>query len=163
MASATNWNNRTVKKSDSILQKCDNRAARFWRMAKHGTNNMKASLIILGIIAALAAGVGNGSGATNEVSGLLQKGLFEEEANHDLDAAIRAYQAVVTQTDKDHQFTATAIFRLGECYRKQGKTNEANAEYQRILREFPDQTELATLSRQQLGSAAGQVANGSVA
>ena len=103
----------------------------------------------------MAVGVGTGRGATNEVSGLLQKGLFEEEANHNLEAAIQAYRAVVTQTDKDHQFAATAIFRLGECYRKQGRTNEANAEYQRILREYPDQTELVTLSRQQLGSAGG--------
>ncbi len=82
---------------------------------------------------------------------LLQRGLFEEEANRNLDAAISAYQSVITQTDKDHQFAATAIFRLGECYRKQGKTNEAAAQYQRILREFPDQADLAKLSRQQLG------------
>ena len=118
---------------------------------------MKAKRLILAVIAALAVGVGNGSGATNEVSGLLQKGLFEEEANHNLDAAVQAYQGVVAQTDKDHKFAATAIFRLGECYRKLGKTNEANAQYQRVVREFPDQTELSTLSRQQLGSAAGQL------
>src|ERR1700733_2603728 len=99
---------------------------------------MKARRLILTLTAAalMAVGGGNGSGATNEVSGLLQKGLFEEEANHNLDAAILAYRGVVAQTDKDRQFAATAIFRLGECYRKQGKTNEANAEYQRVLREF---------------------------
>src|SRR5579863_4900424 len=116
---------------------------------------MKTKQLILSVIAAMAAGVGNGSGATNEVSGLLQKGLFEEEANLNLDAAIQAYQGVVTQTDKNHQFAATAIFRLGECYRKLGKTNEANAQYQRILREFPDQTELAKLSREYAGSSVG--------
>src|SRR5580698_441692 len=126
-----------------------NGGAEIWRMAEEN-KFMKAKLIILGVIAAMAAGVGTVSGATNEVSGLLQKGLFEEEANHNLDAAIRAYQGVVSQTDKDQQFAATAIFRLGECYRKEGKTNEANAEYQRILREYPGQTELAALSRQQL-------------
>ena len=80
-------------------------------------------------------------------SGLLQKGLYEEEANHDLKAAIEAYQALVTQFDAQRAATATAIFRLGECYRKQGKTNEATAFYQRILRDFADQTELARLSK----------------
>jgi ankyrin repeat protein len=89
--------------------------------------------------------------ATNDVSSLLQKGLFEEEANRNLDAAILAYQAVINETDKHHQFAATAVFRLAECYRKQGKTQEANALYERILREFPDQADLVKLSEQQVG------------
>jgi hypothetical protein len=48
---------------------------------------------------------------------LLQKGLFEEEANHDLAAAMQAYQSVIERMDKDRKLAATAIFRLGECYR----------------------------------------------
>lgn len=113
---------------------------------------MKKKRFILTAFAVLA-GAGLAMGATNEVSALLQKGLFEEEANRNLDAAVQAYQAVITQTDKDRQFAATAIFRLGECYRKLGKTNEANEQYRRILREFPDQTELAKLSREYAGAA----------
>jgi ankyrin repeat protein len=118
--------------------------------------NMKAKKLILSAMAAaMAIGMGNQAvAATNEVSVMLQKGLFEEEANHNLDAAIKAYQSVIAQTEKDRQFAATAIFRLGECYRKQGNTNDANVQYRRILREFSDQTELAKLSRQQLGPGA---------
>ena len=41
--------------------------------------------------------------ATNDLASALQKGLFEEEANHNLDA----------QFDKDRKLAATAIFRLG--------------------------------------------------
>ena len=47
-------------------------------------------------------------------------------------------------------FAATAVFRLGECYRKLGKTNEAVLQYDRIVREFADEATLATLSRQNL-------------
>lgn len=90
---------------------------------------------------------------TNDLSATLQRGLFEEEANHDLNAAVSAYQDVVNQFDKDRKVAATAVFRLGECYRKQGRTNEANARYERVLREFPDQTELAALSRTYVGVA----------
>ena len=100
----------------------------------------------------MAVGAGNVGAATNEVSGLLQQGLFEEEANHNLDAAITAYQSVITRAQQDRQFEATAVFRLGECYRKLGRTNEANTQYQRILAEFPDQSDLATLSRQNLAA-----------
>src|SRR5216117_2688484 len=93
--------------------------------------------------------------ATNDLSAALQRGLFEEEANHNLDAAIQAYQSVINQYDKDRKLAATAIFRLGESYRKQGKTNEATAQYERVLREFADQSTLADLSRNYLGVRAG--------
>lgn len=85
---------------------------------------------------------------TNNLTTLLQQGLFEEQANRNLDAAIADYQSLAAQFDKDRQLAATAVFRLGECYRMQGKTNEAALEYQRIVNEFSDQTSLATLSRQ---------------
>src|ERR1700761_7704746 len=78
-------------------------------------------------------------GATNDLTGLLQKGLFEEEANRDLTAAIANYQSLAIAFDKDRQLAATAIFRLGECYRKLGKTTDAVAQYQRIIKEFGDQ------------------------
>jgi len=81
----------------------------------------------------------------------LQKGLFEEEANRNLDAAIQAYQSVVDQYDAQRKAAATAVFRLGECYRKQGKTNDAVAQYQRVLVEFSDHAALAKLSRENLG------------
>jgi ankyrin repeat protein len=90
------------------------------------------------------------SATTNDLAGALQRGLFEEEANRNLDAAAQAYQAVSAQFDKDRRLAATAIFRLGEVYRKQNKTNEAVAQYERIVREFADQTTLATLSQQNL-------------
>jgi len=87
---------------------------------------------------------------TNDLSAALRQGLFEEEANRNLDAAISNYQALATQFDRDRQIAATAIFRLGECYRKLGQTNDAVIQYQRIIREFSDQQTLATLSQQNL-------------
>jgi ankyrin repeat protein len=86
----------------------------------------------------------------DDLKSKLQLGLFEEEANRNLPAAIAAYQAVLTQFDKDRELAATAVFRLGECYRKLEKTNEAVACYQRIVREFAGATTLARLSQQNL-------------
>ena len=73
----------------------------------------------------------------------LQKGLFEEEANQNLDAAIKAYQDVLSRADEQRRVAATALFRLAECYRKQGKTNEASAEYRRLVRDYETKTEHA--------------------
>lgn len=89
--------------------------------------------------------------ATNDLTALLQKGLFEEEANHNLDAAMQAYQTAIGEHDKDRKLVATAVFRLGECLRKQGKTNEAAVQYERVIREFSDQEMLVKLSSQNVG------------
>ncbi len=87
---------------------------------------------------------------TNNLTSLLQQGLFAEQADRNLDAAIADYQTLARQYDRDRQLAATAVFRLGECYRMQGKTNEAALEYQRILHDFSDQQILVTMSRQNL-------------
>ncbi|HEY9509856.1 MAG TPA: ankyrin repeat domain-containing protein, partial [Verrucomicrobiae bacterium] len=88
--------------------------------------------------------------ATDDLTSLLQKGLFEEEANRNLSAAITNYESLAKQFEQNRQIAATAVFRLGECYRKLGQTNEAAVQYQRILRDFSDQPTLVTLSRQNL-------------
>jgi len=88
--------------------------------------------------------------AADALTERLQRGLFEEEANRNLDAAIKEYQAVVAQSDEQRKVIATALFRLGECYRKLGKTNEAAAFYQRITRDFSEQEQLVRLSRELL-------------
>ena len=91
--------------------------------------------------------------ASNELATALQKGLFEEEANHNYPAAIAAYQSAIAQFDDARDLAATAVFRLGDVYSKLGKTNDANAQYQRILREFPDQSVFTSLSQSYLGAA----------
>ena len=88
--------------------------------------------------------------SADDLTAVLQQGLFNEEADHDLAAAIKAYQFVVTGADAQRKLAATAVFRLGECYRKLGQTNEAIAQYQRIVDQFTEQTNLVTLSRQNL-------------
>ena len=102
------------------------------------------------LLAALTFSASPARAATNDLTTALQRGLFEEEANQNLGAAILAYQSVAGQFDKDRRLAATAIFRLGECYRKQGNTNDAATYYERVLREFSDQPTLVTLSRQNL-------------
>jgi tetratricopeptide (TPR) repeat protein len=88
--------------------------------------------------------------AADTLTGEFQRALFEEEANRNLPAAIAGYEAVIKRLDEHRQLAATAVFRLGESYRKLGKTNEAVAAYERIIREFADQETLVKLSGQNL-------------
>jgi len=86
--------------------------------------------------------------ATNSVSAIYQRGLVEEKTNHNYTAAIEAYQTVIAKTDTQDRFFATVSFRVAECYRKQGLTNEANTILARIYRDFPDQVQVLMLSEQ---------------
>ncbi len=88
--------------------------------------------------------------AQDRMAEALRKGIVEEDANHNLDAAIQSYQSVLAQYGEDRKSAATALFRIAECYRKQGKTREAIAAYSRVVRDFADQTKLADQSRNQL-------------
>jgi tetratricopeptide (TPR) repeat protein len=88
--------------------------------------------------------------AQDRTAEALRKGIVEEETNRNLDAAIQSYQSVLAQYDEDRKSAATALFRIAECYRKQGKSTEAIAAYSRVVREFADQARLAEQSRNQL-------------
>src|SRR5256885_17182238 len=74
---------------------------------------MKNVICLWGTMGILAFAV-----ATRGADGLtqtLQHGLYEEEANQNLDAAIKSYQAVIDQSQEQRKVVATALFRLGEC------------------------------------------------
>jgi len=138
MAWATNWN------CETILQKRDNCTVKVGQAESIQFMKTKFCVWIFLLGATFA------QAQTNGLTPLLQQGLFDEEANQDLNAAIAKYKSLATQFDKDRQVAATAVYRLGECYRKLGQTNEATVQYERIVREFPDQKTLATLSQQNL-------------
>ena len=111
---------------------------------------MKTTLAILLLSTSLA-------GAQDKTGDRLRKGILEEEANHNLEKAIEAYQSIVKQFDEERNTAATALFRLAECYRKQGQTDQAASAYQRVIREFSDQSKLAELSRAQLPKTPGTI------
>lgn len=109
--------------------------------------NSKLILAVLVLIGSFRSFAGD------DTNTAFEQGLLEEEANHKLDSAIKNYRESLSYLVTNRQMLATAVFRLGECYRKEGKTSEARMQYRRILRDFPDQTTLVTLSQQMVGSA----------
>src|SRR5437762_445431 len=109
----------------------------------------KTSIVLLAALLVSSARCASGGDPSGDA---LQKGLLEEEANHNLDAAVQAYQSIIDQFEDQRKMAATALFRLGECYRKQGRTNEAAGQYQRVLQEFADQSSLVGASERGLAA-----------
>ena len=89
------------------------------------------------------------------VSMLLEKGIYTEETVGDLDAAIKIYEQIVDEAQASRSYVAQAHYRLGMCYLKKGKNEEATAAFQRLIDQFPKQTELVAQARARL-SALGQ-------
>ncbi len=83
----------------------------------------------------------------------LERGLAAEESTRDLAGAAKAYTDAVAAADARRATHATALFRLAEVQRRQGKTNEATELYRRVLAEFPDQAEMVAASRRHVGEA----------
>jgi tetratricopeptide (TPR) repeat protein len=106
---------------------------------------MRTLLTVAMIVGAAAL-----AGAQGRPAELLNKAVVQEETGQSPEKAIQAYRAVVAQYDEDRKVAATALYRLAECYRKAGLRTEAQAAYQRVVREFSDQTALADPSRRQL-------------
>ncbi len=83
---------------------------------------------------------------------LLRHGLFEEEANQNLDKAAEHYRAVIAAHDRQRALAASATFRLGEVARKKNEKESAAAAFRAVTERFPEQAELARLSRENLAA-----------
>lgn len=92
--------------------------------------------------------------ADRSIDDTFRRALVEEEANQNLGAAVQAYRQVIVGLDANRPMEATALFHLGECYRKQGKTKDALVQYRRVLIDFSDQATVVNLSRAALASLA---------
>jgi tetratricopeptide (TPR) repeat protein len=109
---------------------------------------MKLALAILLAIPSVAA-------AQGKLADQLRKAIVEEEVDQKLDKAGESYTKILAQYDEDRKVAAAALFHLAECSRKLGRKEKAIAAYQRVLREFIDQTALADASRNNLSQVYG--------
>jgi ankyrin repeat protein len=90
-------------------------------------------------------------------SDLLRQGLYAEEVSRDPAAAANQYEQIIAAEDQRRAIVATAMFRLAEVRRQQGKKDEAIALYQRLLSEFPRATAEGKLAREHLTALGGKL------
>jgi chromosome segregation ATPase len=103
---------------------------------------MRLKTLITVLLVFAAAGF-----AQEHMADTLRSGIVAEDSKQDTRAAIQQYNAVLKEYAESRKTAATALFRMAECYRKQGDRGRAIAAYQRVVNEFADQTKLALQSR----------------
>lgn len=102
------------------------------------------------IIFLLAIGLLASAAPAKPASVLLQEGLYAEEIEGDLDAAIKIYEQVVVEAKKVQRTAAHATYRIGMCYLKKGQKDKAAEYFQNIISDFPSQKAFARKAEKQL-------------
>ena len=82
---------------------------------------------------------------------LFQQALVLEQAEGDLEKAIRIYERIVEGFADDRALAAKALVRVGQCYEKLGKI-EAHKAYEQVLRDYADQEEQVAAARSRLAA-----------
>ncbi|MBP8260678.1 MAG: tetratricopeptide repeat protein [Verrucomicrobia bacterium] len=114
-----------------------------------------ALAVMMGALAAPAA-----PGAESP-SVLLQKGIFAEETEGDLDTAIKIYEQIAAEATANRGVVAQAQYRLAVCHQKKGNKDRAVALLNDLLRQFPSETVLSQKARELLGQL-GQAPSSSI-
>jgi len=86
--------------------------------------------------------LGTSASSAQDPAVLLEKGIYTEETLGNLNEAIGIYQQVVAAAETNRATAALALFRLGMCYQKSGRSEDARAAFARLSKSYPDQREI---------------------
>jgi len=84
----------------------------------------------------------NRSSGTKPATVLLQEGLYAEQVDGDLDAAIRIYGQVIADSSAQRSHIAQAMYRQGMCYLKKQDEQQAKEVFGKLVANFSDQTKI---------------------
>ncbi|MBI4471246.1 MAG: PD40 domain-containing protein [Acidobacteria bacterium] len=118
-------------------------------MKKGPFHRSLAILLLAGVYGVALAGAQR----SDPADVLLQAAIHKETVEGDLEQAVRMYKDIVAKYSTNRAVAATAQYHLGLCYEKLGNT-EARTAYERVLREYPEQSEPVSQARARLAALA---------
>jgi Tol biopolymer transport system component len=111
----------------------------------HRSGGLLLALVLGGALTAVSARPEN----NDQAEVLLQSAIHKETVDGELEDAIDLYEKIVASHRDDRAVAARALLRMGGCYEKLGKV-EARKAYERLLRDYADQSEAAERARTRL-------------
>ncbi|OHB80591.1 MAG: hypothetical protein A2Z25_01075 [Planctomycetes bacterium RBG_16_55_9] len=82
-----------------------------------------------------------------EAGVLLQEGLYAEEVDGNLDAAIKIYEQVINDGSAQRSHVAQALYRQGMCYMKKQQELQAKLVFEKLVAEYSDQTNIVNKAK----------------
>jgi Tol biopolymer transport system component len=108
---------------------------------------MRIRIVAIGMLLLLSAAV---TAAMQNGNDLYQQGLARETAG-DIQGAIQIFERIVRDFSSNRALTARALLQLGQSSGLLGQ-DQARRYYERVIREFADQTEAAAEARKRLAA-----------
>jgi len=99
-------------------------------------------LKIMTIVFLFTFGLLNTVAAAKPASVMLREGLYAEEVEGDIDAAIKIYEQIIQDSSASRKNVAQALYRQGMCYLKKKDEQKAKAVFGKLLAKYSDQTEI---------------------
>jgi ankyrin repeat protein len=84
--------------------------------------------------------------SADPVTEALQRGLIAEEVSHNLNEAVAAFEEALRLSAEQRTVQAASLYHLADCQWQLGQTNQAVRNFQRLVREYPDQKRFAELA-----------------
>ncbi|MBN2593512.1 MAG: tetratricopeptide repeat protein [Sedimentisphaerales bacterium] len=78
---------------------------------------------------------------------LLQEGLYAEEVDGNLDAAISIYAQIIKDDSAQRSHVAQALYHQGMCYMKKQQEQEAKLAFEKLVTEYSDQTNIVSKAK----------------
>ena len=94
------------------------------------------------IILFLAVVLITSAALAKSASVLLQEGLYAEEVDGDLDAAIRIYAQIIKDGSAQRPHVAQALYRQGMCYMKKQQEQQAKLAFEKLVADYSDQVNI---------------------
>jgi len=94
------------------------------------------------IIILLAVGLFSPVVLAKSASTLLQEGLYAEQIDGDLDAAIKIYEQIIADSSAQRSHIAQAMYRQGMCYLKKQQEQQAKEVFAKLVANYSDQTKI---------------------
>ncbi len=106
-----------------------------------------AHFIVTAVLALAALGAG---ARGDDVSVLLEAGVYAEEVVGDLDRAIETYSKIVADAEANRRYVAEARYRLGKCYLAKGDEEQAREQFALVASRYPEQEALTRAAEREL-------------
>src|SRR5947209_8417381 len=115
---------------------------------------MNMKIVSRAVIAIAIVALVGGAILAQSGNDLFQQALVKERTEGNIAEAIKLYETIVQKFGADRKLAAKALFQIGQAYERLGNP-EARKAYERVARDFADQTETAAEARMRLAALEG--------